>query len=51
MRDERIELRARTKKYALQIIRLYEKLPHKTVAQVLGRQVLRSGTSVGANFR
>jgi four helix bundle protein len=41
----------RTKQYALQIVRLYEKLPQKTVAQVLGRQVLRSGTSVGANFR
>jgi four helix bundle protein len=51
MKDEKKELRARTKQYALQIIRLYEKLPQKTVAQVLGRQVLRSGTSVGANFR
>jgi four helix bundle protein len=51
MRDERTELRLRTKQYALQIIGLYEKLPQKTVAQVLGRQVLRSGTSVGANFR
>jgi four helix bundle protein len=51
MKDEKIELRARTRQYALQIIRLYEKLPQKTVAQVLGRQVLRSGTSVGANFR
>lgn len=51
MKDERTELRVRTKQYALQIIRLYEKLPQKTVAQVLGRQVLRSGTSVGANFR
>jgi len=51
MRDEKTELRLRTKQYALQIIRLYEKLPRQTVAQVLGRQVLRSGTSVGANFR
>lgn len=51
MRDEKTDLRVRTKQYALQIIRLYEKLPQKTVAQVLGRQVLRSGTSVGANFR
>ncbi|MEI8291921.1 MAG: four helix bundle protein [Verrucomicrobiota bacterium] len=51
MRDEKTELRLRTKQYALQIIRLYEKLPAKTVAQVIGRQLLRSGTSVGANFR
>jgi four helix bundle protein len=51
MRDERIELRERTKRYALLIVRLYEKLPQKTVAQVLGRQVMPSGTSVGANFR
>ena len=51
MKDEKTELRVRTKQYALQVIRLYEKLPSKTVAQVLGRQVLRSGTSVGANFR
>ena len=51
MKDERTELRLRTRQYALLIIRLYEKLPPKTVAQVLGRQVLRSGTSVGANFR
>lgn len=51
MRDEKTELRLRTKRYALQIIRLYEKLPLKTVAQVIGRQMLRSGTSVGANFR
>src|SRR5438094_577258 len=50
MRDEKTELRLRTKQYALQIIRLYEKLPSKTVAQVIGRQMLRSGTSVGANF-
>jgi four helix bundle protein len=51
MKDQRAELRHRTKQYALQIIRVYEKLPQKTLAQVLGRQVLRSGTSVGANFR
>lgn len=51
MKDEKTELRLRTKRYALLIIQLYEKLPQKTVAQVLGRQVLRPGTSVGANFR
>ena len=30
---------------------MYAKLPKETVAQVLGKQVLRSGTSVAANFR
>jgi four helix bundle protein len=44
-------LRQRTKAYALRIIRLYTSLPKTTVAQVLGRQILRSGTSVGAHYR
>jgi len=35
----------------LQIIRLFSELPKTTEAQVLGKQVLRSGTSVGANYR
>jgi four helix bundle protein len=52
MKDERTEdLRVRTKAYALRIIRLYSALPKQPVAQVLGRQVLRSGTSVGAHYR
>ena len=42
-------MKSRTKEYALRIIRMYSKLPkHDVVAQVLGKQVLRSGTSVGA---
>ena len=45
------DLSARTKDFALRIIRLYESLPKSTAAQVLGRQVLRSGTSVGAHYR
>lgn len=45
------DLRLRTKKYALRIIRLFSALPRHTVAQVLGKQVLRSGTSVAANLR
>jgi len=45
------ELRARTKVFALSVIRLYTQLPGGTLAQVLGRQVLRSGTSVGAHYR
>ena len=45
------ELRARTKQYSLRIIRMFASLPNTTVAQVLGKQVLRSGTSVGAHYR
>jgi four helix bundle protein len=45
------DLRNRTKQYALRVIRMYSKLPKEPVAQVLGRQALRSGTSVGANYR
>jgi len=44
-------LRDRTKSFAMRIIRLYSALPKSTVAQTLGRQLLRSGTSVAANFR
>ncbi len=44
-------LRERTKEFALRVIRLYSALPKSTQAQVLGKQVLRSGTSVAANFR
>jgi four helix bundle protein len=45
------DLRVRTKAPALRIIRLYGSLPKITEAQVLGKQVLRSGTSVGAQYR
>jgi four helix bundle protein len=45
------DLRTRTTEFALRIIRLYTSLPRSTEAQVLGKQVLRSGTSVGANYR
>jgi four helix bundle protein len=44
-------LRDRTKKFALRIIKMYSALPKSTEAQVLGKQVLRSGTSVGAHYR
>ena len=51
MKDEK-DLRPRTKLFARRIIRLYVALPKtNTVAQVLGKQMLRSGTSVGANYR
>ena len=45
------DLKERTKQFALRIIRMYSALPKKIEAQVLGKQVLRSGTSVGANYR
>lgn len=45
------DLRTRTKNYALRIIRLYTALPKSDVARVLGKQLLRSGTSIGANYR
>lgn len=41
----------RTKVFALRIIKLYVALPKTTEAQVLGGQILRSGTSVGAHYR
>jgi four helix bundle protein len=45
------DLAERTKKFALRIIRLVSKLPKSEVGRVIGGQVLRSGTSVGANYR
>jgi four helix bundle protein len=45
------ELRNRTKEFALRIIKLFRHLPRTTEAQVLGKQLLRSGTSIGANYR
>ena len=50
MKEER-DLRQRTKHFALRIIQMFAALPKSTVAQVLGKQVLRSGTSIGANYR
>jgi four helix bundle protein len=45
------DLKVRTKEYALSVIRLFAELPKRTEAQVMGRQALRSGTSVGAQYR
>ena len=46
-----VDLKVRTKKFALRIIKLYQSLPKSGEAQVIGKQVLRSGTSVGAQYR
>jgi four helix bundle protein len=45
------DLKARTKAFSLRIIKLYTSLPKSGEAQVIGKQVLRSGTSVGAQYR
>jgi len=45
------ELKDRTKRFALRVIKMYSHLPKSTEAQVMGKQVLRSGTSVAANYR
>lgn len=48
---DRDEFKRRTKKFALDVIRLVESLQPGYAGQVLGRQLLRSATSVGANYR
>jgi hypothetical protein len=45
------DLRKRTKTFALRIVRMFSALPTTTEAQLLGRQLLRSGTSIGADYR
>jgi four helix bundle protein len=51
MNEPKIDLRERTKNFALRVIRMFLTLPKTSEAQVLGRQVLPSGTSIGANYR
>lgn len=45
------DMKRRTKAFALRVIRLFGALPHRIEAQVIGKQLLRSGTSVGAHYR
>ena len=45
------ELKTRTKQFGLRIIRLVESLPNTQTARVIGNQLIRSGISVGANYR
>ncbi len=45
------DLKERTKDFALRIIRMYRSLPNSSEASIIGKQVLRSATSVGANYR
>lgn len=51
MNEIKQDLRSRTKIFGLRIVRLYSALPQTTESQVLGKQMLRSGTSVGAHYR
>ena len=51
MQNEKSDLTMRTKDFALRVIKLFPKLPRTTEAQVLGKQLLRAATSVGANYR
>ena len=51
MSHDPTDFKNRTKTYALRIIKLYQILPKSGEAQVLGKQILRSGTSVGAQNR
>jgi four helix bundle protein len=44
-------LQIRTKQFALQVITFCERLPKDETSRILSRQLLRSGTSVGANYR
>jgi four helix bundle protein len=45
------EFKQRTRQVALRVIRLVNALPDSTVSQVIGKQLIRSGTSIGANYR
>jgi four helix bundle protein len=48
---DKFELEKRTKKFAVSVIRFVQDLPKNKVTDVLGYQLLKSGTSVGANYR
>ena len=48
---DRKELQQRTKKFALRIIKLVEALPKTVTGRAIGYQLVKAGTSVGANYR
>lgn len=45
------ELKKRTKQIGLEVLKLIDELPNRPSAWVIAKQVLRSGTSIGANYR
>ena len=51
MVESPVEFKKRTKQFAIRVIRLVESLPQRRSAEVIGKQLLRSATSVGANYR
>jgi four helix bundle protein len=46
-----VEMKSRTKQFSLRIIKLFQALPKSDEAKILGKQLLRCSTSVGANYR
>ena len=51
MLEKHLELRERTKQFALRIIKLCDSLPQTDTARTIRKQLVRSGTSVAANYR
>ena len=51
MMNQRADILERTKLFSLRVIRMYSTLPETTESRVIGKQILRSGTSVGAHVR
>lgn len=49
--EYREQLKNRTKQVALRVIRLVQSLPKTSEAQIIGKQIIRSGTSIAANYR
>ena len=47
----RIDMQQRTKQFALRVIKLFQALPKTDEANIIGKQLLRSATSIGANYR
>jgi four helix bundle protein len=47
---DRDEMRSRTKSFAVRVIRLSQSLPNNNVGWVIGKQLIKSGTSIGANY-
>ena len=50
-REPSFDLRERTTEFALRVVRMFTELPKTEEVMVLGKQALRSGTAVGANYR
>ena len=50
MTDSR-DLKDRTKRFAVRVIRMVDKLPRSTASEAIARQLVKSATSIGANYR